>query len=371
MRQGAARRDCHDAAATPVNEVYLAGRGLACALGPDLASTLVALGRGGVSPSRVEVAPGFAWPYHGIQEQGPDWLTRARCITLRVAADSGALAGPRDGPLFVASSSVGLGAAEDFDDFDARMPDFADGVAGWLDWRGPVFAVSTACTSSLNALLSARTLLRSGQAKSALVLGVELRNRVSVGGFGALQLLSATRALPLGAGRDGMVLGEAVAALHLGTQRNRWRFAGGANLVDGRQASGTGPAAVEAMCRQALASSTLAPKDIALIKPQAAGSPENDAIEIAALQRVFDPLPPLVSFKAAIGHTLGAAGAAEVVLLTACLETGAWPVCDYALDASLKISLAARAPRPARHVLASILGFGGGHAAVVLEDAGA
>ena len=351
-----------------MNEVYLAGRGLACALGPDLASALLAMAQGGVRPGRIEVAPGFAWPYHGIQEQGPDWLTRARRIAQRVAAESGALAGARDGPLFVASSSVGLGAAEDFDDFNARMPDFADGVAGWLSWRGPVFAVSTACTSSLNALLSARTMVRSGQAESALVLGVELRNRVSVGGFGALQLLSATRAQPLGAGRDGMVLGEAVAALHLGSQRHRWRIAGGANVVDGRQAGGTVPAAVEAMCRQALAASALAPKDIALIKPQAAGSPENDAIEIVALQRLFDPLPPLISFKAAIGHTLGAAGAAEVALLTACLETEAWPACEYALDMSLNASLAAKAPRPARHVLASILGFGGGHAAVVLED---
>ena len=355
----------------PLNEVYLAGRGLACALGPDLPSALLALARGGVRPGRIEVAPGLTWPYHGIQEQGADWLKRARCIVQRVATDSGALAGARDGPLFVASSSVGMGGAEDGEDFDARMPDFADAVAGWLGWRGPVFAVSTACTSSLNALLSARTLLRSGQAESALVLGVELRNRVSVGGFGALQLLSATRAQPLGAGRDGMVLGEAVAALHLCSQRQRWRVAGGANVVDGRDPTGTVPAAIEAMCRQALASSGLAATEIALIKPQAAGSPGNDAIEIAALRRIFDPLPPLVSYKAVIGHALGAAGAAEVALLTAGLETGAWPACDYPLDRGLNASLPMRAPRPARQVLASILGFGGGHAAVVLEDAGA
>jgi 3-oxoacyl-[acyl-carrier-protein] synthase-1 len=86
------------------------------------------------------------------------------------------------------------------------------------------------------------------------------------------------------------------------------------------------------------------------------------------LHQVFDPLPALVSLKAAIGHTLGAAGAVEVALLTACLETGVWPTFDYPQDAALNAPLAARAPRPARYVLASILGFGGGHAAAVLED---
>jgi 3-oxoacyl-[acyl-carrier-protein] synthase-1 len=145
-------------------------------------------------------------------------------------------------------------------------------------------------------------------------------------------------------------------------------MAGGANVVNGQDPAGVVPGAVVAMCRQALASSALEPHDIALIKPQAAGSTVNDATEARALRQVFDPLPALLSLKTAIGHTLGAAGAAEVALLTACLETGIWPTFDYAQDASLNAPLADRAPQHVRYVLASILGFGGGHAAIVLED---
>jgi len=351
-----------------MNEVYLAGRGLASALGPDLDGALVSLADGGVAPQRIDVSPGFSWPYYAMAENGSDWTTRTRRITLRVAGHSGALAGSRDGPLLVASSSLDMGACEDSGIFPGDVHAFAETVAGWLDWRGPVFTVSTACTSGLNALLSARTLLRNGAADHALVLGLELRNRVTVGGFGGMQLLSAARALPLGEGRDGLVLGEAVAALHLSTQPARWRMAGGANVVDGQDPAGAVPAAVVAMCVQALASSGLAPHDIGLVKLQAAGSPAGDAAEVRALRQVFEPLPALVSLKTAIGHTLGAAGVAELALLTACLESGAWPRCDHTLDATLNATLAATAPARARHVLASILGFGGGHAAVVLED---
>lgn len=351
-----------------MSEAYLAGRGLACALGPDLDAALGALRRGGVAPTRFQLADGSAWPLYTIADPDPDWTARARRITQRVVAHSGALAGPRSGPLFVASSSLDIGAREDSGEFQRDYQSFAETIAAWLDWRGPVFTVSTACTSGLNALLSARTLIRQGHADHALVLGLELRNRVTVGGFAGMQLLSATRALPFGLARDGLVLGEAVAALHLSSQPSRWRIAGGANVVDGQDPAGSVPSAVVAMCRQALADSGLGPQDIDLIKPQAAGSPANDATEAGALRQMFDPLPALVSLKAAIGHTLGAAGVAELALLTACLEAGAWPRIDYAQDVSLNAALADQAPPRVCHVLASILGFGGGHAAVVLED---
>ena len=186
-------------------------------------------------------------------------------------------------------------------DFERDYQSFAELVAGWLDWHGPVFTVSTACTSSLNALLSARTLIRNGHADHALVLGVELRNRVSIAGFGGMQLLSADRALPLGKHRDGLVLGEAVAALHVSSRPSRWRIAGGANVVEGEDPAGTVPEAVVAMCSEALASSALAPRDIALIKPQAAGGPVNDATEARALRLML----PSTTMHPATAPTFG------------------------------------------------------------------
>ena len=42
----------------------------------------------------------------------------------------------------------------------------------------------------------------------------------------------------------------------------------------------------------------------------------------------------------------------------------------HAPDEALGLSLSATVPRGLRHVLFNVLGFGGGHAALVLEDAG-
>jgi 3-oxoacyl-[acyl-carrier-protein] synthase-1 len=354
-----------------IEGVYVAGMGLACALGNDLASSVTALARGGVPPMPVAVSQGVQWPVFMLPPQDGSWTERLERTVRSVAAEAGEGVGGRAGPLFVASSSLDIGDME-HEVQDLRLggdlQDFAGLVARALDWQGPVFTISTACTSALNAMLAACDFIRSGEADEALVIGAELGNRFTVAGFGAMQLLSPDGARPFGAGRNGLVLGEAVAALRLGSRAARWRIAGGSNVVDGRNPSGTEASAVIAMCHEALAQSGLDPRDIDLIKVQAAGSPVNDAIEAQALKQVFDTLPPLVSFKSLLGHTLGASGAAELAMLLACIEAGVWPSAGYAIDGELGIALSSQAPAKLRNILLNVVGFGGGHASLVLED---
>jgi 3-oxoacyl-[acyl-carrier-protein] synthase-1 len=355
-----------------MNDVYLAGMGLACVLGDDMPSVLASLRHGGVPPTPVAVADGISWPVYTLARKESDWTQRLCSTVRRVVAQTGGW-GPRTAALFVASSSLDIGFME-YEKQDLRLggdlQDFAGVVARALDWQGPVFTVSTACTSALNAVLAAADLIRSAEADEALVIGIEMDNRFTVAGFGAMQLLAPDSAQPFGAQRKGLVLGEAVAALRLTSRPARWQITGGANVVDGRNPSGTEASAVRAMCRGALAQSGLQPGDVDLIKVQAAGSPVNDAIEVEALKQVFDPLPPLVSLKSAIGHTLGAAGAAELALLVGCIEGDVWPIVDYPLDASLCIALSEQAPQELRNILLNVVGFGGGHASLVLKDAG-
>lgn len=348
----------------------IVGRGLACALGLDVAECVASLRAGGrrAGSRLLPGGMGGEFPYFAIPFAGDDWYERARAIVTRVAAEAGVQPGCR-GALFIATSSFDVGAVESGvgGAMVGSYRHFIDTVASWLDWAGPVLAISTACTSSLNALIAAQALLRSGAIDEALVLGVELENRLTLGGFAALQLLSRTTGKPFGADRDGLVLGESVAALRLAVRGDAaWRLLGGANVVDGANPTGASPAALTAMYGQTLAASGWRAGDVDLVKVQAAGSPGNDLAEAQALRAAFDPLPPLVSLKATIGHTMGASGAAEIALLTACLERGAWPVAADAVDPELGVGLVATPP-PGRRLLATILGFGGSHAAVALE----
>jgi 3-oxoacyl-[acyl-carrier-protein] synthase I len=353
-----------------VKPVFLAGRGLASALGGNLPQAMLALRGGGVAPSAFEVAPGQFTPYFSLPPSDEDWAARAQRLVTDAVAESGGPAA-RDGALLIASTSFDMAVREHGDAFERDIAAFSEQVGAWLGWRGPIFMVSTACTSAINAMLSGVALIAAGDVDHALVLGIELANRFTVGGFQSMQLLSAASPQPLGAARRGLVLGEAVAALHLSGRPARWRVMGGANVVDSRDPAGAVAEAVAAMCRQALARSGLRAGQIDLVKLQAAGSGNNDATELAGLAQVFEPLPPVVSLKALFGHTLGAAGAAEVALLTACIEAHLWPVPGYAIDPGLNAMWAQHAPPRLRHVLACILGFGGGHAAVVLEDTAA
>lgn len=353
--------------------VYLAGSGLACALGMNKQVSAATLGseRATVFLSSERSDLDAPFPYRGIADVQGDWNERARTLIVQVALEAGAQHA-RTGALFIATSSFDIGAVEQGAQGAEEMEyaPFADKVAAWLEWTGPVFVVSTACTSSLNALIAAHALLRSGEAQEALVLGVELKNQLTLDGFAALQLLSPSHSQPFGVGRDGLVLGEAVAALRLSTrQPSPWQMLGGTNVVDGRQPTSASVAAVVEMYQRALSQCGLAAQDIDLIKVQAAGSPVNDAVEAQGLREVFPVLPPLVSLKPALGHTMGASGAAEIALLMACLAQNEWPVGGNAVDEALGVHCAPHPPETVRRVMATILGFGGGHATVVLERA--
>jgi len=351
--------------------VYLHGRSLISALGANLPQALAAIAAGGKAPQRVSLPGETDWPYFGIEYSDSSWRARAQQLICTAISEAGLDSCPesyKDAPLFIATSSFDIGAIETGQGRLRGCDKFAEEVAAWLEWNGPVYLVSSACVSSLQAILAAHKLIGAGYANNAVVLGIELFNRFSISGFAAMQLLTPEKPKPLGSGRNGIALGEAVAALHLSSQPARWRLCGGSNIVDGRDPTGAIPQTVTEMCNQALASCGLAASDIGLIKLQAAGSPANDVNELAGLEAAFDPLPPLATLKAALGHTLGASGAAEIALLLACLEANIWPHADYPLDPGLHAGLTHSKPESLRYILADILGFGGGHTAVILED---
>ncbi len=360
--------------------VYIAAQGHSTARGTGLAAARAVIDGATSSAQRVindETLPYFRLPLNG------NWQSRAQAA---VAECAEAIGKPQDLPVFVASSSFQAGRMEE--EFHSRpitpqqldFGAFASEVSTWLEGQGRPWCFSTACTSALTALQAATLLLRHGSLDQALIVATEFENQLSGSGFHSLGLLSPTRPQPFTAQRDGLVLGEAVATLHLSTDAtscppNPWAITACELGLDAFSPTGIKPdgSVVAQLITRALQSAGLRPEAIELIKVHAAGAGVTDEAEARALQQVFGAtLPPLLSLKPYIGHTLGASSLAELALLLDCLALGALPgapadvLPDPAIPLRLSAPLRGLAPR---HVLLISIGFGGSIGALILTRA--
>lgn len=361
----------------PITGVTIRAAALACALANDLDSAADRLLDGSpVAPTRVTA--GEDWPYFAIGVDGNDWMERAQRIARAVAHDIKARAGLSESrwselPCIVGSSSYSVGAGDGNGWPSLEMPlEFCDQLARWFGVRGPAMAVTTACTSGLGAIALASQLIAAGAFREALVLGVELSNRLTVAGFAGLELLSRTGARPCDRDRDGMVLGEAFGAVLLSAEPGPWHVRALASGMDAASLTGPSPdgAAIARTMREAMTKARWDAETVDLIKLQASGSPMSDAAEAHALRALFSS-PHAVSLKGALGHTLGASGPAELALLARCLERGRVPrtwgfsTPDEALG-MIPSNEDADANK-VRRVLFNLSGFGGNVMTLALE----
>lgn len=189
-------------------------------------------------------------------------------------------------------------------------------VAACLGTTGPVSTVSTACSSSGNAILSARRLLSLGLCDAVVVGGVDSLCELTLQGFGALDALSSGYSKPLTAGRDGINIGEAAAIFLLSTEPYGARLMGGAASSDAYHISAPHPqgnGALQAM-QGALRDGAVAASEVDYLNLHGTGTPHNDSMECAAVARLFGDNTPCSSTKALTGHALGAASALELAL---------------------------------------------------------
>jgi len=189
-------------------------------------------------------------------------------------------------------------------------------LSHWLGLSGPCYSLSTACTSSARALISAARLLHQGLCDAVLVAGVDSLCKLTLHGFSALEAVSPTRCNPFSAHRSGINIGEA-AAIFIMT-REPWLDVSLALLGAGASSDAwhisaphpDGAGALSAM-RQALTRARMQPGDIAYLNLHGTATWHNDAMESHAVAALFPEGVPCSSTKPLSGHTLGAAGALE------------------------------------------------------------
>lgn len=197
--------------------------------------------------------------------------------------------------------------------------------------NGFVTTISTACSSSANAIMLGARMIKSGKLKRVIVGGTDCLTKFTLNGFNSLMILSAEVCRPFDEDRSGLNLGEGAAYLILEADdlvRNReilGRVKGYGNSNDAfhqTASSESGEGAFLAM-QKAITSSGISAEGIDHINVHGTATLNNDLSESVALKRIFkNGVPDLTSTKVYTGHTLAAAGSVEAIYSLLSLQNG-------------------------------------------------
>lgn len=255
-------------------------------------------------------------------------------------------------------------------------------LADWLNIGGPAYVISTACTSSARALMSAQRLLDLNLCDAVLCGGVDSLCGLTLNGFSALDAVSDERCTPFSVNRQGINIGEAAALFIMskhpaGTQTIALLGAGAssdAHHISAPEPSGRG--AAQAM-HKALKRAGLQPANIGYLNLHGTATQHNDAMESHAVAQVFPLGVPCSSTKPMTGHTLGAAGALEAAFCWLSLTHGnalAPHLWDGQPDPALPalqwvIPGQTLAATPQRCLMSNSFAFGGNNVSLIIGDA--
>lgn len=247
------------------------------------------------------------------------------------------------------------------------ISDTLDAAFGFASSR----SISTACTSSANALMLARRLIALGAYKNILVVGADALCYTTVCGFHALGILSSEPCTPFEAGRVGMNVAEGVAALLLQNSADAGavELCGAAGSSDAFHITNPDPEAGGAMAAMAgaLADAGISGELIGYVNAHGTGTQANDSSEALAVAQLLPHHPPMSSSKAVTGHTLGAAGAIEAVVCCEVIKRGKIvPQCALKLPENATVNLPRESyEAPVRYAMSNSFAFGGNNTSLV------
>ncbi len=266
---------------------------------------------------------------------------------------------------------------------DSIVASTTDVLLRHLACRGPVHTVSTACSSSANALGLALDLVRDGEVDVAVAGGADALCRLTLAGFNALGVVATDRPRPFDPRRSGMVLGEGAGFLVLESERHL-RARGREPELELRGHACTAEAhhivhpmddgeGAERAMRLALADAGATPDDVDHVNSHGTATVQNDRMEARAIRRLLGRRAdqvPVTSIKAMIGHTTGASGALEGIATLLSIRHGFVPPvsgCER-VDEECPVDVVHGRPRrvPVSLALSNSFAFGGNDASLVL-----
>lgn len=345
-------------------EVYIAGAGVITAIGNNVAECLSSfekeeagmaaityldtIHRDKIPVGEVKLSNGALAEICGV----PDETSRTTLLSLVAAREALRNAGIKDLAAFrsgfISANTVGaMDKSEDFfiefikdnrrgklrNVFDHECGCITEAVADQLGIRDFITTISTACSSSANAIAYGARLIKSGILDVVIAGGTDALTRFTLNGFNTLMILDKDPCKPFDENRQGLNLGEGAGYLVLVSEKvartlnkppycilSGYNNSNDAFHQTASSPDGEGPYLA---MKNALLKSGLATDDIDYINLHGTGTPNNDSAEGMAIKRLFDPnYPPMSSTKSFTGHTLGASGGIEAVFSVLAIRHG-------------------------------------------------
>ena len=260
-------------------------------------------------------------------------------------------------------------------------------------FRGPNFAVVSACASSTNAIIDAFDNIRLNKADVIITGGSEaVISAAGVGGFNAMKALSErnddpkTASRPFDKNRDGFVMGEGAGVLILESLDHALargakiycEIAGGGATADAYHITAPHPDGLGAknVMQVALRDAGMVPADIDYINVHGTSTPLGDIAETKAIGSVFGEHAydlNISSTKSMTGHCLGAAGALEALACIMAVTKNIIPPTinhftdDPELDSKLNFTFNKAQHKTVNAALSNTFGFGGHNASVIIK----
>jgi 3-oxoacyl-[acyl-carrier-protein] synthase II len=260
-------------------------------------------------------------------------------------------------------------------------------------FRGPNFAVVSACASSTNAMVTAMDTLKLGKADIIITGGAEsVIGAAGIGGFNAMRAMSErnddpkTASRPYDKDRDGFIMGEASGVLVLEELEHAKKrgakiyceVVGGGATADAYHLTAPHPEGLGAknVMIAALKDANMQPSDIDYINTHGTSTPLGDIAETKAIISVFGEHAyalNISSTKSMTGHCLGAAGVIEAI---ACIQSVIHDIVpptinhftdDPELDNRLNFTFNKAQKRTINAALSNTFGFGGHNACVIVK----
>ncbi len=260
-------------------------------------------------------------------------------------------------------------------------------------FRGPNFAVVSACASSTNAIIVAMDNLKLGKADIIITGGAEAVIGIAgMAGFNAMKAMSErnddpkTASRPYDKDRDGFIMGEASGVLVLEELEHAKKrgakiyceVVGGGATADAYHLTAPHPEGLGAknVMNAALRDAGMQANEIDYINTHGTSTPLGDIAEAKAITAVFGEHSynlNISSTKSMTGHCLGAAGVIEAI---ACIQAVIHDIIpptinhftdDPELDPKLNFTFNKAQKRVVNAALSNTFGFGGHNACVIVK----